>query len=113
MRRRLLTPARHGYSTQTVDLDNPILAQYVKTQDRTPRLCEEVCGVRIGTERISSVQRDLLERTKRQPSGAPASRAFLTLVEDTDIAEDREDVHPDWLELFENERQSLQNSVPP
>ncbi len=65
----------------------------------------------VGTEKVSEDQRRNLERVRRT-QGSEAAHAFLEIVQDEDIRQGREDLHPDWLELFESRRAGLQRQLP-
>ena len=65
--------------------------------------------MRIGNN-ISKDQEQLLARVRR---GGPAlADAFFRVAQDDDIRTDREDLHPDWLELFEAQRGVIERQMP-
>jgi len=66
--------------------------------------------MRIGSN-ISKDQEQLLARARRGGPGAPFE-AFFRVAQDEGIRGDREDLHPDWLELFEAQRGVLERQVP-
>src|SRR6267378_408797 len=65
--------------------------------------------MRIGNN-ISKAQEQLLARARR---GGPAqAEVFFSVTSDDDIRSDREELHPDWLELFETQRGILERQMP-
>jgi hypothetical protein len=65
----------------------------------------------IGTKRISTTQQEYLRRAKSEP--IPLLAEYLPLVvRDRDLQNGREDLHPDWLDLFEAHREQLRALMP-
>ena len=61
----------------------------------------------IGTERVSSQQQTMLERLRGRPRPEEFLRYFSQLFDDDDIAQGREQVHPDWLLHFERYKDQI------
>ena len=69
-------------------------------------------SVSTGTERVSDEQQRLLAGSRR---GLPNRRLAETLhrvATDRDILSGNEDLHPDWLGIFERSREIVQHSMP-
>ena len=66
-------------------------------------------AVTIGHENISDQQQQLLETHRGNRVLPDLMFAFERVVTDSDIVEGREDLHPDWLLLFDQHRQRLQH----
>lgn len=70
--------------------------------------------MQVGTENISPTQHAYLQRAKhRGPSQSDLARHLMSVVNDPDILQGREDVHPDWLEIFKENKEKLAADVPP
>jgi len=63
--------------------------------------------MQIGTDRISPQQQEMLEHLRHRPQGPQILDFFLQLVSDDDITEEREQVHPDWIQIFEANKEFL------
>lgn len=70
----------------------------------------EVRNISVG-ENISSEQRQLLRRARHE-STAEAVDALYRVVRDTDIGDGREQLHPDWFDVFERHSANLAEYVP-
>ena len=68
--------------------------------------------VSVGTGNVTSTQKRLLEKN-RQGRGSDLLSDLWTLTHDDDITAGREEVHPDWVEIFESNKKSLQRIAPP
>jgi len=55
--------------------------------------------MRIGTEHVSLEQQQMLAWAREDPESLPT--ALDRVFRDSDIREDREEVHPDWADLIE------------
>ncbi len=66
--------------------------------------------MRIGTKNISSEQQQLLSRAHRSAPGL--LDGLLIVSRDDDIQSGREDLHPEWLELFEARRSLVERQLP-
>lgn len=68
--------------------------------------------MKIGTEKISGQQNDLLRMARESQSPREVARAFQHLMRDSDIRAGREDIHPDWVEVFESKAELLGRVLP-
>jgi len=68
--------------------------------------------MKIGTEKISGQQSQLLRMAREGRSPRDVAQAFQPLLRDSDILEGREDIHPDWVEIFESKADLLRRSLP-
>jgi len=67
--------------------------------------------LKIGTKRISDTQQRYLQRAKSEP--LPFLVECLPLVvRDSDLQSGREELHPDWLNLFATHREQLRAIMP-
>src|SRR5215510_4051771 len=67
--------------------------------------------MRYGTETISQSQQKLLERVSGRSSVSELTESLMRLVRDDDILEGREDVHPEWKNVFENNSATLRRRM--
>lgn len=65
--------------------------------------------MKIGSN-ISRRQERLLREARR--GDVSAINAFVLITEDENIRGDREDLHPEWLKLFEAQREVIERQVP-
>lgn len=65
----------------------------------------------IGTQRISDEQKGWLARARRS-SGGTLAEAVMAISNDDDIRNEREDLHPEWLDLFESRKDLLRGYLP-
>ena len=63
--------------------------------------------MKIGNDSVSSLQKQLLYRAKERAPARYLLEAFNRIIIDPDIAAERETVHPDWLEVFNNNATEL------
>lgn len=71
-------------------------------------------AIRIGLQNLTSTQIDLLAESKN-PAIPPRILGgnLLRVFNDSDIQQQREDMHPDWMTLFEDNKGNLQKDLPP
>jgi NAD-dependent SIR2 family protein deacetylase len=67
--------------------------------------------MKVGTDRVSTEQKDLL-RHASSGDAESAAWAFLRLVQDSEIAAGEETVHPEWLEVYKKQSRTLGSSLP-
>lgn len=68
-------------------------------------------NVLVGTADVSRVQLSLLEEARRE-SGLSLFQSLDRVVNDGDINHGKENLHPDWIELFEKAKGELRRMVP-
>jgi NAD-dependent SIR2 family protein deacetylase len=66
--------------------------------------------LRIGNK-VSSVQRELLDELKGSHNIAEIAEALLRVTTDADITSGKEDVHPEWQRLFQTNKSELQKII--
>jgi NAD-dependent SIR2 family protein deacetylase len=66
----------------------------------------------IGTQRISDQQEKMLARARRTQSVGLLVDSMMQILNDDDIRSGREDLHPDWLDFFENRKDDLRTYLP-
>ena len=70
--------------------------------------------MKVGTKIISRQQLRYLERIQEGRYSSPEIvDILLKIVDDDDILEDREELHPGWIEIFENNIDSIKKIQPP
>lgn len=67
-------------------------------------------AIQIGRKRISSSQQEYLRQAKESISFLV--EMFPQVVRDRDLQSGREDLHPDWLDLFDKHRDKLRERIP-
>jgi len=67
--------------------------------------------MKVGTERISSQQEELLDNA-RGAQRDQLAEAFWRIVHDIDIRDEKEDLHPDWLAIYEQKQQTVNRIFP-
>lgn len=68
--------------------------------------------MKLGTERLSSTQREMLERARSLASPRELGEMFYRIINDSDIRKEEEYLHPDWVRLFEEKREQIQRYIP-
>jgi len=69
--------------------------------------------MQIGTDHISSMQHRILDRVRNRTNILrELIDGLRTLTNDNDILTGKEDVHPEWMSIFEANRDRIQNSLP-
>jgi NAD-dependent SIR2 family protein deacetylase len=63
-------------------------------------------------ESISKIQRELLQEVKREPTWSNIFEALLQLTTDSDILKGKENVHPDWVKIYDSQREMLTRYLP-
>ena len=70
-------------------------------------------AIRIGLKNLTSTQMDLLEASKSPTIPTPILGSnLLRVFSDSEIQKGIEDMHPDWVTLFETNKENLQKSFP-
>ena len=62
----------------------------------------------IGTENISTTQRNLLQHYNSTRLSRELAQVLLQVVRDSDIVDGHENLHPDWLSIFKRHREQLE-----
>src|SRR3990172_8996875 len=68
--------------------------------------------MKIGTDKISSQQNQLLRMARDTKLPRELAQAFQSLIHDPDIREGREDIHPEWVDIFESKGDLLRRYFP-
>jgi hypothetical protein len=67
--------------------------------------------MKIGTDKISDEQKRLLTQARSGSVDVMAS-AFVRVIQDEEIREETEELHPDWQALYELKRDTLRRFLP-
>jgi len=70
-------------------------------------------NVRLGTEKVSHQQQELLQQANRGRGGRMFINAFEQITNDEDILSGEEQLHPDWLEVFDRLAETMPRYAPP
>ena len=70
-------------------------------------------AVIIGTDSISEIQMDYLELARERLPIRELASILYELAHDSDIAEGRENLHPEWVSIFERTKRFLEQSTGP
>jgi len=68
--------------------------------------------MKIGSDKNSGLQMDLLQRAQRGPREV-AAEAFLRIIRDPDVRREDEELHPDWLSAYERVWENVSSRLPP
>jgi NAD-dependent SIR2 family protein deacetylase len=63
-------------------------------------------------ENISDTQRRLLQSAKRRTNSASLIEPLLQIINDSDIIKGKEDLHPDWIKIYEVSKRFLDRYLP-
>ncbi len=66
----------------------------------------------LGNQNVSEVQRNLLARARGARSTVILYELLRQVVGDSDLRADKEDVHPDWVDIFLANQEQLAKDVP-
>ena len=64
----------------------------------------------VGTDHLSEVQMNMLEEATFDPSPPVLARILEQVITDDDIISGRENLHPDWIELFDQSSDELERA---
>jgi hypothetical protein len=67
--------------------------------------------MKIGTETVSGQQQRMLDQARRRPE--VAWEMLYDLATDSDIRDESEELHPDWIPVYESIRETPSRDIPP
>lgn len=70
-------------------------------------------AIKLGIQTVSDTQRMYLSQVKLNPVSEGARDSLLQVCADPDITSGRETVHPEWVRIFDGNRERLQSQMAP